>query len=173
VKEQVLDRPEQEQHRQDQARGEDRRHVKAEADGHPDGGHHPDRCCCREAVDLVALAQDGAGAEESNACDNLGGDSRRIRGALEGLETQSREQAGADADESKGFDSGGMAVELALETDGDREYRCDKEPESEIYVAEERQLLSLYPAVRRVGPCCEARRGTRAGRAGRGCSRSL
>src|SRR5258706_7448939 len=48
VEQHVLDGPEKKEHRQDQEGGEYRRHVIAEADGHPDWRHDPDRCSCRE-----------------------------------------------------------------------------------------------------------------------------
>jgi hypothetical protein len=39
-------------------------------------------------VDLIALAQDGAGAEEPDARDDLGRDPRRVCGTPEDLEAQ-------------------------------------------------------------------------------------
>jgi len=121
VEQNLLDGPEKKKHREDQAGREDRRHIKAETDGHPDRSHNPDRGGCREAVDLVALPQDGPGAEEANSRHDLGGDSRWVCGTAKSLEPQPRKQARADSDEAQGFDPGRVAVELTLETDGDRE----------------------------------------------------
>jgi hypothetical protein len=126
VEQHLLDGPEEEQHREDEEGGEDRCHVKAETDSHPDRGHDPDRGGCGEAVYLVALAEDGAGAEETDSSNDLGGDSRWVRGAAKCLEPQPREQARADTHESQGFDSRRMAVELPLETDRDCEYCGDE-----------------------------------------------
>lgn len=173
VKQQLLDRAKEKEHRQDQEGGEYRRHVEAEADGHPDRRHDPDRCRCREAVDLVALPQDRARAKEADPGDDLRGNSCRVGGAAEQLEPESRKQAGADPDEPQGFDAGRMAVKLALEADRDRKDGGDQQAEGEIDVVEEWQLLSLYPACR-VGPCRRAApQGTLEGPAGRGCSQSL
>jgi hypothetical protein len=88
VEQHVLDGAKEKEHRQDQARGEYRRHVEAEADGHPDCRHDPDRCSCGEAVDLVALAQDGARAKEADAGNDLGRDSGRVSRTFENLEPQ-------------------------------------------------------------------------------------
>src|SRR5487761_562981 len=97
VKQQLLDRPEKEEHGQDEPGGEYRRHVKAETNGHPDCGHEPNRGRGGEAVDLVALAEDGARAKEANSRHDLGRDAGRVRGAAKRLEPQPREQAGADS----------------------------------------------------------------------------
>jgi hypothetical protein len=88
VKQLLLDRPEKEKHCQDEEGGEYRRNVKAKPDSHADRRHHPDRGSGRQAVDLVALAQDGARAEESNACHDLGGDTGRIGRRAEGLKPE-------------------------------------------------------------------------------------
>src|SRR5882724_3936651 len=93
VEQHVLDGSEKEQHREDQRSGEYRRRVKAETDGHPDCRHDPDRCRRREAVDLVALAQDGAGAKEADAGNDLRRDSCRVCRTFESLEPETGEQA--------------------------------------------------------------------------------
>jgi len=120
-------------------------------------------------VNLVALAEDCAGAEKSHARHDLSGDSRRVCRGVKDLEAEPREQAGPDSDQPEGLDSGGMAAPLTLQADGDREDCCDEQAKGEIYVAEEWQLLSLYPAGRRVGSCCAVPQGTQEGQAGRGC----
>jgi hypothetical protein len=123
VEQPLLDRPEEDKHRQDQDRREDRRNVEAETDGHPDRRHHPDRRCGGQTVHLVALAEDGACAKEPDPCDDLGRDTRRICWGAEDLEPEPREQARPDADQAEGLDPCRVAVELALETDRDREDR--------------------------------------------------
>lgn len=106
-------------------------------------------------MDLVALAQDGAGAKKADACDDLGCNAGRVGGGAEDLETKPREQAGADANQAQGLDPCGVAVELSLETNRDREDRSDEEAKSEVDVAFEVQGLTLsWPAAglaRRLG----------------------
>jgi hypothetical protein len=91
-------------------------------------------------VDLIALAQDGAGAQEADACDHLSGDARRVGARAENFKPQPREQARANADETECLDACGMAVELALETDRDRKDRGDEQAQGEVGVASEWQL---------------------------------
>jgi hypothetical protein len=88
VEQLVLDRPEKEKHGQYEDGGEDRRDVEAEADGHPDGRHHPDRSRGGQAVDLIALAKDRAGPEEADARYDLRGDAGRVGGGAENFEAQ-------------------------------------------------------------------------------------
>jgi hypothetical protein len=135
VEQPLLDRPEQEKHEQDEDGGEDGGNVKAETDTHADRRHHPDRGCCCQAVDLVALAQNGAGAQEADASHHLGRDAGRVGSGAEYLETEAREQAGANSDQAEGFDSRRMAVEFALETNRDGEDGGDEESEREVGVA--------------------------------------
>jgi hypothetical protein len=85
-------------------------------------------------VDLVALAKDCARAQETDSGDDLGGDSRRVGRAAKDLEPQSRKQAGTNSHKPEGFDSGRVAVELALEPDGDRKDCGDEEAKREIDV---------------------------------------
>jgi hypothetical protein len=146
VEQLLLDRPEEEKHGEDEEGGEDRGNVEAEADSHSDRRHHPDRGRGGQAVDLAALAEDGAGAKKPDPCHDLGRDTGRVSGRAEGLETQPREQARADSDEAQGLDSCRVAVELTLEADGDREDRGDEEAKREIDVAFESQGLTLSRA---------------------------
>jgi hypothetical protein len=88
VEQHVLDGTKEKEHRQDQEGREYRWHVEAEADGHPDCRHDPDRCSCREAVDLVALAQDCARAQEPDARYDLRRDSCRVCRTFESLEPE-------------------------------------------------------------------------------------
>ena len=135
MEQKLLDWPEKEKHRENQAGGEDPRNIEAETNGHPDCRHHPDRSGSGEAVDLVALPQDGARAEEAHSGHDLRGDPGRVGGTAKGFEPKPRKQARADSDKSEGFDSRGVAVKLALETDCDREQSRDQQPEGEIDVA--------------------------------------
>lgn len=86
-------------------------------------------------MDLTALAQDGPGAKESDAGDDLSRDARRVGGCAKGFEPERRKKAGADSDEAEGLDPGGMAMELSLYTDEDREDRGDEKTEGEVGVA--------------------------------------
>ncbi len=86
-------------------------------------------------MNLIALAEDCAGAEKSHARHDLSGDSCRVCHGVKDLEAEPREQAGPDSDQSEGLDSGGMAAPLTLQADGDREYCCDEQAEGEIDVA--------------------------------------
>jgi hypothetical protein len=139
VEEPHLDRPHQDEHEKYESCGEDRRKVETEADRHPDGGRHPDRGCCCEAVDLIALAEDGAGAEEPNARDDLCRDAGGVGRRAKGLESEGRKETGTDSDEAQRLEAGRVAVELALEADKDREDRRDEKAQGEICVAVERQ----------------------------------
>jgi hypothetical protein len=163
-----FDRPKEDEHGKDEKRGEYCRNIEAETDGHSDRRHHPYRCSGGEAVNLVALAKDGTGAEKADACHHLSCDSRRVSSGVKDLEAQRRKQTRPDSDKAQGFDAGGMAAPLTLQADRYREDRGDQKPKREIGVAQEWQLLSLYPAGRRVGLCLGARR-TLEDLAGRGC----
>ena len=121
---------------------------------------------------LVALTEDRAGTQEPDAGHHLGSDACRVGRSFEDFESKSREQARADANQPQGLDARRVPVELALEADRNREDGGDKQPEGEIDVAEEWQLLSPCPAGRRVDPCLVAPRETQAGQANRGCSRN-
>jgi hypothetical protein len=88
VEQHVLDGAKEKEHRQDQEGGEYRRHVEAEADGHPDCRHDPDRCGCREAVDLVALAEDCARTKKADAGNDLRRDACRVCRSFESLEAE-------------------------------------------------------------------------------------
>lgn len=173
MKQQRLDWAEEEKHREDEKSGEDRGHIEAEADRHPDRSHDPDRGGCRKAVDLVALAEDCAGSEETDSGYDLRRDSRWVCRSAKSLEPKPRKQTCADTDQPESLYSRRMAVKFALEADGNRKQCSDQQAEGKIDVTKEWQLFSLYPACRRVGPCRVARRETQEGRAGRGCSRSL
>ena len=139
----LLDRPEKEKHGQDEDRGEYGGDVKAKTDSHSDRCHHPDRGCSCQAVHLIALAQDGAGAKEADPGYDLGRDAGRVGRGAERLEAQPREEARADSDEAEGFDPRRVAVVLPLKTDGDCEDCGDEEAKREIDVAFESQGLPL------------------------------
>jgi hypothetical protein len=135
VEEKALDGAEKEKHRQDQQRGEDRRHIETETHRHTDRRHHPDRGRRGQPVDLVALAEDCARSQKADAGDDLRGDARRVGRTSEGLEPETRKQARADSDQSEGLDSGRVAMELAFETDRDCEDGGDEQTQCEIDVA--------------------------------------
>src|SRR4029077_21286037 len=100
----------------------------------PDGGRG------REAPDVGAMAEDRAGAQEADSRDYLRGDARRVRAAREKrLEAHRGEQAGADADQGHGADSGGVTVVFALTADRDGEDQGDDDTKGEIQIAAERQ----------------------------------
>ena len=77
---------------------------------------------------------------------DLGGDSSRVRGTPEYLEPKPCEEAGSDADEGHGANTGRMAVELSLDADGDRQDRGDEEAKREVGVAGEWQSASAPSA---------------------------
>jgi hypothetical protein len=86
-------------------------------------------------VDLIALAEDGAGAEEPNARDDLCRDAGGVGGRAKRLEPEARKETGTDSDEAQGLEAGRMAVVLPLETDEDREDRSNEKTEGEVGVA--------------------------------------
>jgi hypothetical protein len=77
-------------------------------------------------VDLVALAENCAGSEETDSGYDLGRDSRWVCRSAKSLEAKPRKQTCANTDEPQSLDSRRMAVKFALETDGDRKYCGDQ-----------------------------------------------
>src|SRR6267143_6245573 len=97
--ESLLDRPDRDQHHDDESRRENRDHVVAESDGHADRSRDPDRSRGRQAVHVVALAQDRTRTEEPDAGDDLGGYARRVDGFPKSREESQRsEHARTDRD---------------------------------------------------------------------------
>lgn len=97
-------------------------------------------------MDLVALAQDGAGAQEADPGHDLSCDTCRVGGAAKSFEPQPRKQTCADSDQAQRFDSGRMAVKLPLYPEGHREDRGDEEAKREVGVAGDWQSASAPSA---------------------------
>ncbi len=68
-------------------------------------------------MDLASLAEDRAGAQETDAGHDLSCDSGRVRRAAKGLEPEAGKQTRADSDQAQGFDPSRVAVELPFDAD--------------------------------------------------------
>jgi len=101
-------------------------HVVAEADGDAQTGGVPEGGCGGKAGDLSVGEQDGAGAEETDAADDLRaqsaeavGDVGASVGGKSGNEAgfDQRDGAGAQADQNVGSHTCGTVLDLSLDTD--------------------------------------------------------
>jgi hypothetical protein len=136
----LLERPDRHEGYEHQHRSEDPDSEKPKADDHAHGRDDPDGGCGREAPDVGAVPEDGAGAEEADPGDDLRGDARRVCAACEErLEAHRSEQARANAHQGHGADAGRVAVVLALSPDRDGEDQGDDDTKGEIQIAAESQ----------------------------------
>jgi len=86
--------------------------------GHADGGDGPDAGGAGETADAGAIAKDEACAEEADALNDVGGDLAFVGAVFAGeYGGEKGEEGRAHGDEEVGADTGGPAVEFALEAD--------------------------------------------------------
>src|SRR5882762_5122557 len=174
--ESLLNRPDRHQHHDHQKRGEDRDSVVAESNGHAERSRDPDRSRSGQPVNVIALTEDRARAKEPDAGYDLCRDARRVNGfSKSGKESQGREHAGPDGDQSHGLDSGRMTSKLPFNPESEAEKQGDYQAETKVDLAGYRQRLSLGPDGPRACPAPRvrlSRQARREARAGRGCSQS-
>src|SRR6266550_2603219 len=115
---QALDASESPQDDQDEQRRNGRFRVERRAQRHPDGRDDPDRGRAREADHRTARVQDRARADEPHTGHDLCGDARRVGVSGGHRERELGVEHRADADEDVGPETGRLAAQLALETDG-------------------------------------------------------
>src|SRR5262249_31619057 len=83
-----------------------------------DGAAAPDGSRRVQSLDVEPLAQDYAAAQEPEAADDIGSDTRRT-GRVVHQQRQRHEQGGPEGDQGVGAQPGGVLPPLALQPDGD------------------------------------------------------
>src|SRR5581483_2971315 len=133
----------QEDQRQEQRHGgRDGGEEAAEPARQPDGRTGPQAGGCGQAPDRRSFFQDGAGAEEADADHDLRRDAGhvdlvvgRVSAGHVGIEAVDRDQAeqrGSQPDGDVGAQTGGLAGDLALDTDGAHEGDGDEESNDDV-----------------------------------------